>query len=132
MRSLFEVNAKYLGAEAYTETIIEAGIDPEAEDKLHEMNARKDEISKELPDIGKRLNTLSMMIAKGSLPPDKEQEFNMLSMKNAELREEMNSISEQHDEIMRYLDSLGKDAKISASKISLTTVPGCNFSIILE
>jgi len=126
VRALYEINAKFLGAEAYTETIVEVGIDPEAEDKILELTHRKAEIEKELPDITKQLNNLSMMLAKGPLPPDKEEQFNILSLKNAELREEINSIEEQYSEIQHYLESLGKDAKISASK---TTFPGVKIKI---
>ncbi len=126
VRALREINAKFLGAEAYTETTLEVGIDPEIEDKLVEANRRKDEINKLMPDITKQLNNLSMMMATGPLPPDKEDVFNELSIKNMEFREELDSIEEQVGEIHKYLEELGKDAKISASKI---TFPGVKIKI---
>lgn len=126
VRALREINAKFLGAEAYTETTLEVGIDPEIEDKLLEANKRREEINKQMPEITKQLNNLSMMMATGPLPPDKEQQFNDLSIKNMEFREELDSIEEQVTEIHKYLEELGKDAKISASKI---TFPGVKVKI---
>ena len=125
-RALYEINAKFLGAEAYTETILEAGIDPEAEDRLVEMNKRKDEISKELIEMSKELNDLTVLMASGPLPPEKEKKFNILSMKNNELRDEQNTLDEQIEETHNYLDGLGNNAKISASKI---TYPGVKVKI---
>ncbi|NPV01570.1 MAG: FapA family protein [Brevinematales bacterium] len=126
VRALKEINAKFLGAEAYTETLLEAGIDPDAEDKLIEVIRRRDELSKELSEIGKQLNNLSMMMASGPLPPGKEETYQMLSVKNIEFKEELNALSEQAEELQKYLESLGKDAKISASK---TTYPGVKIKI---
>lgn len=126
VRALREINAKFLGAEAYTETILESGIDPEMEDRLVEMNKRKEEISTELGSMQAELNNLSKMMASGPLPPDKERRFNELSLKNSELKEEQNSLETQIEEAHTYLDGLGKDAKISASKI---TYPGVKIKI---
>ncbi|OHD56281.1 MAG: hypothetical protein A2Y33_00490 [Spirochaetes bacterium GWF1_51_8] len=126
VRALKEINAKFLGAEAYTETLLEAGIDPEAEDKLIEVVHRRDDISKELSEITKQLNNLSMMMAQGPLPPNKEESYQMLSLKNIELKEELGALVEQFEELQKYLESLGKDAKISASK---TTYPGVKIKI---
>lgn len=126
VRALREINAKYLGAEAYTETVLEAGIDPEAEEKLIEANQRKDEINKEMPELQKQLNNLTMLMASGPLPPEKEEKFNLLSAKSQDFNEEKNAIEEQIEEIHNYLETLGKDAKISASKI---TYPGVKVKI---
>lgn len=126
IKALYEINAKHLGAEAYTDTVLEAGIDHEAEEKILEIMQRKSEIEKELVNMAKILNNLSMMMAKGPLPPEKESQFNKLTLKNAELREEKNAIIEQHDELHKRLEELGDGAKISASKI---TYPGVKIRI---
>lgn len=126
IRALKEINAKYLGAESYVETIIEAGSDAEAEDKLVEANRRKEELTKELPEITKQLNNLSMLMAGGPLPPNKEELFNTLSVKNTEIRQEVTALEEQIEQIHEYLENLGEEAKISASKI---TYPGVKVKI---
>ncbi len=126
IRALHEINAKFLGAEAYTETILESGIDPEMEDRLVEMNKRKEEVSALIIDLSAELNNLSMLMASGPLPKDKEDRFNELSLKNNELREEQNSLETQIEDAHVYLESLSKDAKISASKI---TYPGVKIKI---
>ncbi len=126
VRALYQINAKNLGAEAYTETILEAGIDPEAEEKLIDLNKRKDEVSKELKTMGKELTNLSMLLATGPLPPEKEERFNDLTVEKLKLKDEMEELENEHDKTQAYLDSLGKDAKISASKI---TYPGVKIKI---
>lgn len=126
VRALYEINSKFLGAEAYTETLVEVGTDPTIEDKLLEMIKRKEEINKELPDITKQLSNLSYFLARGSLPPDKEAQFNELTVKNNELKNELASIEEEIIKLQTYLDELGKGAKISASK---TVYPGVKIKI---
>ncbi len=126
VRALREINAKFLGAEAYTETILESGIDPEMEDRLVEMNRRKEEINTELSTMLAELNNLSMLMASGPLPEDKEKRFNELSLKNSELKQEQTALETEIEEAHNYLESLGKDAKISASKI---TYPGVKIKI---
>jgi uncharacterized protein (DUF342 family) len=128
-RALYEINAKLLGAESYTETLLEVGVDPEAEDKLVEIHRRKDEIAKELPEITKQLATLTQLQSTGPLPPEKEEQFNLLTIKNSEFRQENGALDEQLSQIEKYLDSLGKDAKVAASKI---VFPGVKVKIKKE
>ena len=126
IRALKEINAKFLGAEAYTETILESGIDPDAENKLTEVIRRRDEINKEMTEMNKQLTQLGMLLSTGPLPPEKEELHQNLSLKNLELKEELSALSEQIDTIQQYLDTLGKDGKISASKI---VYPGVKIKI---
>ena len=116
VRAQIEINAKYLGAEAYTETLLEVGTDPASEERIVEIVKRKEEIQKELPDITRQLTYLSELLEKGPLPKEKEELFNTLTLKNNDLKHEQNSMEEQLLQLQQYLDSLGKDAKISASK----------------
>jgi uncharacterized protein (DUF342 family) len=116
VRALYEINAKYIGAEAYTETIVEVGTDPEAEDRLNELIKRRDEIQKELPEILPQLTYLTDLLSRGPLPADKAEQYQMLTTKQTELKNELKNIEEEIVHIQEYLDSLGKDAKISASK----------------
>ncbi len=125
-RALLEINAKYLGAESYTETLIEAGIDSEAEDKFAEIHKRKDEIAKAWPDILQQLSNLSGLMTTGPLPLDKQELFNNLSLKNNEFKQEMAALDEQIRQLQAYIDGLGKDAKIAASK---TVYPGVKIKI---
>jgi uncharacterized protein (DUF342 family) len=62
----------------------------------------------------------------GPLVPDKQEKFNALSLKNNEFKHELNEIEEQVQKIIEYMDGLGKDAKISASK---TVYPGVKIKI---
>lgn len=117
IRALYEVNAKNLGAEAYTETIVIVGTDPEKEERLVEIHRRKDELVKEMPDINKQLSNLSMLMSTGPLPPEKQEIFNNLSDKSRELKEEINHLEEELTTIQEYLETLGKDAKVSASNM---------------
>ncbi|MGC8765296.1 MAG: FapA family protein [Brevinematia bacterium] len=125
-RALYEINAKFLGAEAYTETLIEVGTDPEAEDRLGELLKRRDEIQKEQPEIIQQLSYLSELLGKGPLPPDKADQYNTLTLKQTQFKQELGEIEQEVSKIQNYLDGLGKDAKISASK---TVYPGVKIKI---
>jgi hypothetical protein len=126
VRALFEVNAKNIGAEAYTETIIEAGTDPAKEDRLTDIHERKDAIQKEMPELQKQLMNLTMLASTGPLPPNKQEEFNVLTDKVGEFKSELSQMEEEALSIQTYLDSLGKDAKVSASKV---VYPGVRIKI---
>lgn len=129
VRALYEINAKFLGAEAYTETQVEAGIDPTAENRISEIVKRKEEINKEWPMIKQEVANLTMLLGRGVMPPEKQQQFNMLTMKNNEFKQEMDSMEEQMRQLQEYLEGLGKDAKISCSK---TVYPGVKIKIKSE
>lgn len=129
VRALYEINAKYLGAEAYTETVVESGIDPTAENRIAEIIKRRDEINKEWPDIKQQVANLTMMLGRGVMPPDKQNQFNILTMKNNEFKQEMESMEEQLRQLQEYIEGLGKDAKISCSK---TVYPGVKIKIKSE
>ncbi len=126
VRALYEINAKYFGAEAYTETILEVGVDPEASDRLEALNKRKEEIQKEMPEINQQLVYLSELLSKGPLPPEKAEQYNILTIKQTQFKKELNEIEKEVAKIQQYLDGLGKDAKISASK---TVYPGVKIKI---
>jgi len=124
--ALRQINAKNIGAEAYTETLLESGSDPEAEEKLTELNHKQDDINKELKDMAKELNNLSMLLATGPLPPEKEKRFNELSAQKLVLKDALEEADNEHEKTQSYIDSLVKNAKISASNI---TYPGVKIKI---
>lgn len=126
VRAFQEINAKFLGTEAYAETILEVGIDPDAEDKLTTLLAQRDSIKKQLPDINKQLTNYSMMLASGPLPPDKEEIYNDLVAKQKELKDILQETETQIEQIQKYLEGLASEAKISASK---TVYPGVKIKI---
>ncbi len=126
VRALYEVNAKYVGAEAYTETHVETGIDPTAENRIAEIVKRREEINKEWPEIKNQVSNLSMMMGRGTLSPEKQNLFNVLTLKNNELKQEMDSLEENLRQLQEYMEGLGKDAKISVSK---TVYPGVKIKI---
>jgi len=127
--AFYEINAKYLGAEAYTETVLEAGIDAEAEKKIEEMHERRDVLQKEFPEISQQINNLTTLISAGPLPEDKQEQFNQLTIKSNEMKIEMASIEEKVKQLCDYLDGIAKEAKISASK---TVYPGVRVRIRSE
>ncbi len=126
VRAFQEINAKFLGTEAYAETILEAGIDPDAEDKLMMLITQRDTIKKQLPDINKQVTNYSMLLASGPLPPDKETLYNELITKQNELKQALQETEEQIAEIQKYIEGLASEAKISASK---TVYPGVKIKI---
>ncbi len=126
VHAFHEINAKYLGAEAYTETVLEAGTDQEVEDKILEIHKRKEQIQKEWPEVTLQLTNLTMLLASGPLPPDKQDQFNILTLKNSEFKQEMATLDDKLKQLAEYLDSLAKSARISASK---TVYPGVRVKI---
>lgn len=126
VRAFQEINAKTLGADSYTETILEVGIDPDAEDKLTTLIAQRDSIRKQLPDINKQLTNYSMLLASGPLPPEKEVVYNELVVKQKELKDLLQETETQIEQIQKYIDGLASEAKISANK---TVYPGVKIKI---
>ncbi len=124
--AFYEINAKYLGVEAYTETVLEAGVDQDAETKIDQMHKRKEELQKEWPETNIQLNNLTTIMSAGPLPPDKQELFNQLTLKISQMKQEMNTIDERIKQLCDYLDTLAKEAKISASK---TVYPGVRVKI---
>ncbi len=124
--AFFEINAKFLGAEAYTETVLEAGIDIEGENKIEDMHKRKEIIQKELPEISLQLNNLTMMLSTGPLPPEKQELFNQLTVKNNQMKQELSGIDDRVKQLADYLEGIAKDARISGSK---TVYPGVRIKI---
>ncbi len=108
------------------ETPIEVGTDPEAEDRLAELIKRRDEIQKEQPELIQQLSYLSELLTRGPLPQDKAEQYNTLTLKQTQFKQELGEIEAEVSKIQNYLDSLGKDSKISASK---TVYPGVKIKI---
>jgi hypothetical protein len=127
--AFYEINAKYLGAEAYTETILEAGLDEEAEKKIDDMHKRKELLQKELPDVSQQLNILTEMLSGGPLPEEKQEVFNQLTLKFGQIKQELSTIDEKVKQLIDYLESIAKVARISGSK---TVYPGVRIKIRSE
>ncbi len=117
VRAREEINVKNLGAEAYTETHVEVGVDPDVQDRLDELNKRKGELENRSIELQKELATLSLMLAKGPLPPEKEERFNQLNEENKEIAKELREIQKELEEIEQYLAQIEENARISVSKI---------------
>jgi hypothetical protein len=124
--ALYEINAKYLGVEAYTETVLETGLDSEAEAKIEQMHKRKEEIQKEMPLINQQIISLTSLLSAGPLPPDKQETFNQLTLKFNQMKLEMSTLEERIKQSCDYVEGLAKEAKISASK---TVYPGVRIKI---
>jgi hypothetical protein len=93
------------------------------------MHKRKDELQKEMPEIGQHIENMTTLISSGPLPPDKQEIFNELTAKFSTMKQEISSLDEKIKQACDYLDGLAKEVKISASK---TVYPGVRIKIRSE
>ena len=121
-----EINAKYLGASAYTKTELETGVDPKYRAKLIELEGEKKENEEQLSKINMNILTLNRMKAGGGMNEDKGKMLERfeLAKKNIELNYQ--DIIEDIEELKNYLENLDIDGKVSAK---LNVYPGVEIKI---
>jgi hypothetical protein len=117
LRSAEEIAAKTLGSVSGSETILEVGFDPKSKEKLVRLNEKRNDIEKQLDDLGRNITTLETLKKqrKKELSEEKEKYLQDLLKQRRTLQQEKNTLSEEIEELQNYLSSLKVRGKISAS-----------------
>ncbi len=113
-----EVNAKYLGSDAFTKTEIRVGANPKVLQQVTDLVAVKQSEEESLTKLKLDLNTLTIQKrnAGGKLSPDKEEVLaKMMSQKQKTLGR-LNEIELELEELRGYMGMLGQKGKVCAEK----------------
>ncbi len=115
IRSVEEVNSKVIGSTTYTETKIEAGVDPVAKEKLVKFDKERETIEDNLSKLSVNLTTMqNQKRSMGSLSPERELMLERMLRAKKEYDMQLKEINLDIEEIKSYLSSLTAQGKISA------------------
>ncbi len=114
-----EINSKIIGSPAYTETICEAGVDPQTKERLEKLEQEHINTEKALNKLFININTLSKQKEKleaesKKLPEDKDNMLKRMIRAKKELSLRMKEIQDEVEELRNYLITLENTGKISA------------------
>ena len=116
-RASEEINVKILGAQAYTETVVEAGIDPKSREELMGLENQVSEKKEAQGKINKDVTQLQIRKEEQKgLSEEKEEKLNQLLRDKKQLQKEIEELEKQADEIKGYLSMVGEKGSIAASK----------------
>ena len=113
-----EVNAKTIGSQSYTETLIEVGIDPKSREEQLALEEERRNLKDALREISLNITTLTEQKkhAKGNLPPEKEELLMNLTTQRDEKTARLNEVEARIGQIKTYLDTLEAKGKVAVQK----------------
>jgi hypothetical protein len=127
LRAAEEINAKALGSVAGSETILEVGYDPKSKEAFDGLEAKQQDLDKQLDEVNLNLATLeTLKKTKKVLPDDKQKYFEELTVKKSALSTEHMQIKKELEDLKTYLSQLKINGKICASG---TVFPGVKINI---
>ncbi len=112
-----EIHAKTLGSfGGASETLLSVGYDPKKKERLDGLTSMYSAAEKELEDVQLNFNTLlAMKKQRKELPEDKEAALKKLGERQYILQTQLEETQIEMTQIKKYLDSLKKNGKVSAS-----------------
>ncbi len=114
-----EVNARFLGAEGGTKTVIRVGVNPKILQQLDELVQMKTEMDDELKTLRLDLKTLETQKRNsGGLSEEKEKLLSDMSSRESKLSERYGEIAAEVDELNTYIEMLEHKGKICAEKVA--------------
>ncbi|MDH4127423.1 MAG: FapA family protein [Spirochaetota bacterium] len=126
VRAGFEISAKYLGSQAYTDTFLEAGVDPKYKEKLNKLEEERELSEDQLSKITANISTLQKMKDSGTITEEKRVMLDRMIRAKKEFELQFSEILEDIAELKNYLDSLDTKGKISAK---MNVFPGVDLNI---
>ncbi len=126
VRAGYEISAKYLGSTAYTDTYLEAGVDPKYKEKLLSLEKEREISEEQITKIAANIGTLIRTKEAGGLSEDKETMLKRLERAKREFDLQYSEIQEDIAELKNYLENLDTQGKISAK---LNVFPGVDLTI---
>jgi uncharacterized protein len=116
IRAAEEINAKSLGSDGGSETVLEVGYDPKGKEKFDGLTEKRNLLKKQLDEVELNLHSLvNLKKQRKVLPEDKEAFFQELGGKRTELMQEITGIDQELADVQAYLNSLKLRGKICAS-----------------
>ncbi len=126
IRAGFEINAKYLGSTAYTDSFLEAGIDPKSKEKLLKLEEERKINEEQINKLSANIQTLERAQEAGTISEEKKVMLQRLLRAKKEFDLQYAEIRDDIAELKSYLDNLDTKGKISAK---LNVFPGVDLTI---
>ena len=123
-----EVNARYIGSDSFTKTVIRVGMNPKVLQQLSDLEDNKKTVSDEYEKVKKDVTTLTHQktTAGGKLPKDREELLNKLQGQKQKMEMRLNELNLELEELKAYLSMLEHKGKVNAEK---TAFPGVEIYI---
>jgi hypothetical protein len=115
-----EVNARFLGAEGATRTIIRVGINPKILQQMDDLQKIKDELENELTKLRLDIKTLTTQKrnAGGKLADEKEKLLTEMTEREAKQSERFDEVNSELEELNSYISMLEHKGKVCAERIA--------------
>ena len=112
-----EIHTKTIGSSGGgSETILEVGYDPRAKQRLDELLAKQDALTKELDELDLNIETLeNIKKVRRTLPHEKEETLKTSIARKNEIETESAEMTEEITQIQQHLRELKIIGKVSAS-----------------
>ncbi len=119
LRASEEINAKILGSPSYTETILEAGINPKSREELLQLESQLNEKKERMSALNKDITNLEIRKEEQKgLSEEKEAKLKELLKERMTLQKESKELETQAEEIKSYLSMVGEKGCIGAAKLA--------------
>jgi hypothetical protein len=115
-----EVNARFLGAEGATKTVIRVGVNPKILQQVDELSRAKIELETELTTLRLDLKTLTTQKrnAGGKLAEDKEKLLSDLTAREEKQGARFEEVAGELEELTSYIGMLEHKGKVCAEKVA--------------
>ncbi len=128
LRAGEEVNARYIGSDSFTKTVVRVGMNPKVLQQLSDLEDNTKSVSDEYEKVKKDVTTLTHQktTAGGKLPKDREEMLNKLLGQKQKMEMRLNELNLELEELKAYLSMLEHKGKVNAEK---TAFPGVEIFI---
>lgn len=112
-----EIHTKTIGSNGGgSETVLEVGYDPRAKQRLDELLAKQDSLTKELDELELNIQTLeNIKKVRKTLPHEKDENLKNSIIRKNEIENESATMTEEIQQIQQHLRELKIIGKVSAS-----------------
>ncbi len=118
IRASQEIYSKNIGIEAYTKTVIEAGIDPKSQEKLSQLTAEKNSHEETLMKINIKIQSLKELQKKEKLSEDKKTMLDRMEKAKEEFKITVEEIEQDIADLREWLSNLDTKGKISVKDVA--------------
>ncbi len=126
VRAGYEISAKYLGSTAYTDTSLEAGIDPKSKEKLLKLEDERKIAGEQIDKLSANITSLERIEKQGNISKEKKIMLERLRRAKKEFELQYSEIKEDIIELNNYIENIDTKGKISAK---INVFPGVALTI---
>lgn len=126
IRASQEVYSKNLGIDAYTKTVIEAGIDPKSQEKLTQLTQEKTSHEETMMKINVKIQSIKESIKKEGENEDKKKMLDRMKKAKEEFKVTIEEIEQDIADLREWLANLDTKGKVSVKDVAY---PGVEINI---